>query len=68
MMSVCNIQHALGSQRCNRQAEHDGLCRSKAVRSSDGSITYSEWESRDGKFYRHVGYRTIYPRNARVEQ
>lgn len=60
----CNIQHQLGGQRCNRTACHDGLCRSRSERGR-GTITYSEWESRDGVFYSHVGYRTIYAKNAR---
>jgi hypothetical protein len=60
----CNIQHQLGRQRCNRAAGHDGLCRCKAERGR-GTITYSEWESRDGLFVSHVGYRTIYAKNAR---
>jgi len=49
---------------CIRAEGHDGLCRSRAVR-GNGNITYSEWLSRDGKYLYHVGYRTIYPANAK---
>jgi hypothetical protein len=67
-MAVCGIKHGFGDQICVRTHGHDGLCRSRAVRGSDGTITYSEWESRGGKFYRHVEYRTICPANARREE
>lgn len=59
----CNIKHGFGDQRCIREAGHDGLCRSKAERGR-GTITYSEWHSRDGKFHRHHAYHTTYPQNA----
>ncbi len=62
MIVRCGIVHALGGQTCNRQKGHKGLCRCKTERSQN-SLTYSEWQSKDGKFLRHVGYRTIYPRN-----
>lgn len=60
----CGIKHAFGDQTCIRDRGHDGLCRSKAERGTGGTVTYSEWESRDGEFHSHVGYRTIYPKNA----
>lgn len=63
----CNIEHALGGQRCIRAAGHDGLCRSRAVCGA-GTITYSEWYSENGKFKSHYTYRTSYPRNARREE
>lgn len=63
-MSKCGIKHALGGQTCNREAAHEGNCRCKAERGRTGTVTFSEWVSRDGKFHRHVGYRTIYPKNA----
>ena len=63
-MDRCGIKHDLGDQTCDRPKGHDGLCRCYAERGRTGTITYSEWESRDGKFHRHVGYRTIYPANA----
>lgn len=59
----CGIKHGFGDQTCIREKGHEGLCRCKAERRRGGSIMYSEWESRDGKFYRHVGYQSIYPRN-----
>lgn len=62
-MEHCGIKHGFGDQTCNREKGHDGLCRCKAER-GNGTVTYSEWESKDGKFLRHVGYRTICPRNA----
>lgn len=70
MSDKCGIKHGFGDQTCIRAKGHDGLCRCKAERGSiDGTITYSEWESRDGAFYRHSAYRTIYPKNAvRSEQ
>lgn len=62
---VCDIKHGFGDQRCIRALGHDGPCRGKAERGAGGTVTYSEWESRDGKFHSHVGYRTIYPKNAK---
>lgn len=59
----CDIQHGFGDQRCIREKGHDGLCRCKAEKGS-GTITYSEWISKDGKFHRHHAYHTIYPKNA----
>ncbi len=64
MSEKCGIKHGFGDQTCNRERGHDGLCRCKAVPTSGGTITYSEWISRDGVFHSHVGYRTIYPANA----
>lgn len=61
----CGIKHGFGDQRCCRHEGHEGFCRCKAVHGADGTITYSEWESRDGKFYSHVGYYTIYAKNAK---
>lgn len=61
----CGIKHGFGDQVCNREAGHDGLCRCKTERMADGSLTYSEWASRDGKFHRHSGYTSIYPKNSR---
>jgi hypothetical protein len=63
MIEKCGIMHALGGQTCNREKGHDGYCRCKAERRAGGSIMYSEWMSKDGKFVRHVGYRSIYPKN-----
>ncbi len=64
-MIRCGIMHSLGGQTCNRRYGHKGNCRCKATRRADiGTVTYSEWVSRDGKFLRHVGYYTIYPKNA----
>lgn len=58
----CGIQHSLGGQTCNRKAAHDGNCRCKAEKRGR-SIMFSEWVSRNGKFHRHVGYYSIYPKN-----
>jgi hypothetical protein len=60
----CGIKHAFGDQVCCREKGHDGYCRCKSERGVGGTLTYSEWVSRDSKFHRHVGYRTIYPANA----
>ncbi len=60
----CGIKHGFGDQTCIRELGHEGNCRCKAERGSTGTITYSEWKSKDGKFYSHVGYRTIYSKNA----
>ena len=60
----CGISHQLGGQTCVREKGHDGNCRCKAERMAGGSVMYSEWVSRGGRFHRHVGYRTIYPKNA----
>jgi hypothetical protein len=64
MDEKCGIKHSLGGQTCNRAKGHDGNCRCRSERGETGTITYSEWVSRDGKFHRHVGYYTIYPKNA----
>lgn len=60
----CGIRHELGGQTCNREKGHDGLCRCKSEKMGGGAVMYSEWQSVDGKFHRHVGYHTIYPKNA----
>jgi hypothetical protein len=59
----CGIKHELGGQTCMREKGHDGNCRCKAERMGGGAIMYSEWVSRNGKFHRHVGYYSIYPKN-----
>lgn len=64
MNEKCGIKHGFGDQTCIREKGHDGLCRCKAERGGGGTITYSEWWSEGGKFYRHHAYRTIYPSNA----
>jgi hypothetical protein len=63
----CGIKHGFGDQTCIREKGHDGFCRCKAERGPTGTITYSEWVSRDGKFHRHHQYKTIYPKNATQE-
>lgn len=63
-MPRCGIKHGFHDGTCIREQGHDGPCRCKSERGGDGSVTYSEWSSKDGKFHRHVGYRTIYPANA----
>jgi hypothetical protein len=69
MGGVCGIQHSIPDITCVREKGHDGFCRCKAYPSHiDGTITYTEWESRGGVFYRHVGYQTIYPTNMRKSQ
>lgn len=59
----CGIKHGFGDQRCIREEGHEGICRSKAER-GNGTLTYSEWQSKDGKFHSHHAYRTIYPKNS----
>lgn len=59
----CGIKHGFGDQTCIREKDHDGRCRSASERGR-GTITYSEWYSKDGKFHRHYAYQTIYPKNA----
>lgn len=61
----CGIKHGFSDQTCIREKWHAGPCRSKTKRLRGGALAYSEWESRDGKFYRHIGYQTIYPKNAK---
>lgn len=63
-MTHCGIKHGFSDATCIRENGHDGLCRCKAERMGGGAVMYAEWESRDGKFFSHVGYRTIYPKNA----
>ena len=63
-MEKCGIKHGFGDQTCILAKNHGGFCRSKAERGGGGTITYSEWRSKDGKFIRHWAYQTIYPRNA----
>ncbi len=60
----CGIKHGFHDGTCIRKCGHKGFCRCKAERGRNGTITYSEWVSKDGKFHSHVGYRTIYPKNA----
>lgn len=57
------IKHGFGDQTCICQKSHEGNCRSKSERVKY-TITYSEWGSKDGKFYSHGVYTTIYPKNA----
>lgn len=64
MIVRCNIKHGFGDQTCIRPKGHDGLCCSKSEPGATGTLTYSEWESKNGKFHRHVGYRTLYAKNA----
>lgn len=62
----CGIKHGFSDATCNREQGHDGLCRCRAERNGiAGTITYCEWISLEGKFVSHVGYRTIYPANAK---
>lgn len=63
--NVCGIKHGFHDGTCIRESGHGGFCRCKAARGSGGTITYSEWISRGGKFYSHVGYQTIHPANAK---
>lgn len=58
MKEVCGIKHGFGDQTCNRVKGHIGCCRCKGERQSDGSLMYSQWVSRNGEFYRHLGYYT----------
>lgn len=64
MNERCGIRHSIPEIVCIRRSGHDGLCQSKSFKGTGGTLTYTEWESRNGLFYRHVGYRTIHPRNA----
>lgn len=63
MKIVCGIKHSIPDLVCIREYGHDGFCRCKASTGTGGTITYMEWQSKDGKFKRHVGYQTIYPAN-----
>lgn len=63
-MAKCGIKHGFHDGVCIREQGHSGPCRCKAERSSGGTITYSEWYAKDGKFHRHKQYKTIYPANA----
>lgn len=68
MSEKCGIKHGFHDGTCIREPGHEGLCRCKAERMAGGSIMYSEWQSKNGKFYRHVGYRSIYPANMQRRQ
>lgn len=59
----CNIFHELGGARCNLEKGHEGNCRSKSEHRTGGSIMYAEWVSKNGKFHRHVQYKSFYPKN-----
>jgi hypothetical protein len=62
---ACNIKHGFGDQRCIHPIGHEGTCRSHAYPNrQDGTLTWSEWLSDDGRFRSHVAYHTTYPRNA----
>ena len=61
----CNSLHEIGGMRCVRQKGHYGYCRCKSEPRAGGSIMYAEWRfNEEGKF-RHVGYQSIYPKNAK---
>ena len=60
----CNSLHELGGMRCSREVEHSGHCRCQTERMEGGSIMYAEWTFIGTGEFRHVGYRSIYPRNA----
>lgn len=60
----CGIQHMIPEITCIREAGHGGFCRSRSYRGTGGTVTFTEWESREGKFHSHVGYQTIHPPNA----
>lgn len=62
----CGIKHSIPEIVCIRERGHDGLCRSRSCRGTGGTITYTEWKSRDGQFAYHVGYQTIHPANMGV--
>lgn len=64
-MNKCGIKHGFHDGVCIRQRGHDGPCRCKAERMAGGSVMYSEWQSLNGKFHAHLGYRSIYPANSR---
>lgn len=57
----CGIRHRHGDQRCARARNHLGLCRSRAYRSADGLITWSEWFSTGGLYKSHWKYHTVRP-------
>lgn len=59
----CNIVHGLSGVICIRTKDHSGLCWGKAQPNSSGSITRCKWHSKNGKFYSHSEYETIYPAN-----
>lgn len=59
----CPSIHIWSDAPCIREAGHEGVCWSKAMR-GEGTITRIEWWSRDGKFLRHHQYDTKYPTNA----
>lgn len=63
-MTKCGIKHGFHDGVCIREKGHNGFCRCKSEKMAGGSIMYSEWVSRNGKFHCHVGYRSIYPKNA----
>lgn len=60
----CGIKHGFSDAVCRKPKGHRGACESKAYRGTGGTITYSKWESRDGVFYRHMSYETIYAKNS----
>lgn len=60
----CGIKHRFGDQTCARARSHFGLCRSRAYRAADGSISWSEWFSEGGVYKSHYRYHTIRPANA----
>lgn len=61
---ICGIQHTIPEITCIRVKGHDGNCRSRAVKGTGLSVTYTEWKSVDDVFAYHVGYQTIHPANA----
>lgn len=72
-MARCGIKHGYGDQTCAWGKGHGGLCRSMPVW-KDGVVSYTEWESENGEFKNHVGYRehsfavtTMHPGKVKIE-
>jgi hypothetical protein len=65
MKERCGIAHQIKEITCVRRAGHDGLCWSSYAAFPGGILQRAEWQSKDGKFHRHLTYRAFYPRNAR---
>ncbi len=63
----CSSVHKMSGVSCIREKGHEGDCYSKACRNStDGSITRTEWYSKNEVFLNHKQYKTTYPINSKI--
>jgi len=62
-MARCGIKHQIPEITCVLPEGHEGKCISKTSRFAGGSLGWTEWSSKNGKFHYHCGYKSFYPKN-----